>query len=56
MEYETPPWNKPEDIYWCIHPNGHCWGFDTYEAAKSWADFFGGHVEITRANGQMELF
>lgn len=32
------------------------WGFDTFEAAQQYADLFGGHVEITRPDKQLDLF
>lgn len=56
MIYETPSWEKPTDIFWCVTMDGELFGYDTYAGAKSLAEFLGGHVEITRANGQMELF
>ena len=56
MIYETPSWEKPADIFWCVTMDGELFGYDTYAGAKSLAEFLGGHVEITRANGQMELF
>lgn len=56
MIYETPSWVKPTDIFWCVTVDGESFGYDTYAGAKSLADCLGGHVEITRANGQMELF
>lgn len=61
--YQYPPWNKPEVIYWYVSDkmdkNGeplNVWGFDTFEAAQQYADLFGGHVEITRPDGQFDLF
>lgn len=56
MIYETPGWKKPKDIFWCVTEDGEAFGYDTYAGAKSAADCLEGHVEITRANGQMELF
>lgn len=56
MIYKTPSWEKPTDIFWCVTVDGESFGYDTYAGAKSLSDCLGGHVEITRANGQMELF
>ena len=62
-DYKEPPWNVPKVTYWYISDeldkNGkprNLWGFDTFEAAQQYADDFGGHVEITRPDKQLDLF
>lgn len=62
-DWETPPWNEPETIYWYISDKEdekgkprNVWGFDTYKVAQQYAELFGGHVEITRPDKQTDLF
>lgn len=62
-DYEYPSWNKPKVIYWFIsketdnHGNAlYVWGFDNYPDAQNYVDIFGGHIEVTRPDKQLELF
>lgn len=62
-DYKYPPWNKPKVIFWYVSnetdKNGNpinVWGFDNYSAAQNYVDIFGGHIEITRPDNQIELF
>lgn len=42
MSYETPSWEKPTDIFWCVTVDGELFGYGTYAGAKSLADCLGG--------------
>ena len=62
-DYKEPPWNEPRVVYWYVSDEGdkkgeprNVWGFDTFEAAQQYVDEFGGHVEITRPDKQLDLF